>query len=287
MLIRRWKMVEVKFKEKELPLIRDVIVNSIKTRIEKFGFKGAVINLSGGVDSSLILKLTYMAIGNKKTHALILPEEGTTSEEDVKDAEKLCKELKINYEIIPINEPLEGFLKNLKKIKGDINWGVANLKPRIRMIYAYFYANAKKLLVVGTSNKTELLLGYGTKYGDLGADIYPIGDLYKTQVWQLAEFISIPTEIVKKVPSAGLWKGQTDEEELGYTYYQIDRVLYCLVDLELSVRETAKILKIKENAVKDLYERIIKNEHKRRPPTITKISRMCLDKDWRYPVERF
>lgn len=280
-------MVEVEFKKEELPLIRDAIVNSIKTRVEKFGFKGAVINLSGGVDSSLVLKLTYMALGSKRTHALILPEEGITSEKDLEDAEGLCKELKINYEIIPINKPLDSFKETLSFIKGDLKWGIANLKPRIRMIYAYFYANAKKLLVVGTSNKTELLLGYGTKYGDLGADIYPIGDLYKTQVWQLAEFISIPTDIVKKTPSAGLWKGQTDEEELGYTYYQIDRVLYCLVDLELSVRETAKILKIKEHAVRDLYERIVRNEHKRRPPTITKISRMCLDKDWRYPVERF
>jgi len=280
-------MVEVEFKREELPLIRDIIINSIKTRVEKFGFKGAVINLSGGVDSSLVSKLASMALGNKKTYALILPEEGITSEKDVKDAEDLCRELNINYEIIPINKPLDSFKETLSFIKGDLKSGIANLKPRIRMIYAYFYANAKKLLVVGTSNKTELLLGYGTKYGDLGADIYPIGDLYKTQVWQLAEFVNIRADIVKKTPSAGLWKGQTDEEELGYTYYQIDRVLYCLVDLELSVRETARILKIEESAVWDLYERIIKNEHKRRPPTITKISRMCLDKDWRYPVERF
>ncbi len=280
-------MVEIEFKREELPLIRDVIINSIKTRVEKFYFEGALINLSGGVDSSLVLKLTYMALGSKRTYAFILPEEGITSEKDLKDAENLCKELKINYEIIPINKPLNAFIDSLSFIKGNLEWGIANLKPRIRMIYAYFYANVKKLLVVGTSNKTELLLGYGTKYGDLGADIYPIGDLYKTQVWQLAEFVGIPTDIVKKTPSAGLWKGQTDEEELGYTYFQIDRVLYSLVDLELSVRETAELLKIEESAVMDLYERIIKNEHKRRPPTITKISRMCLDKDWRYPVERF
>ncbi|MEO0271459.1 MAG: NAD+ synthase [candidate division WOR-3 bacterium] len=280
-------MVEVKFKEEELELVKKAIVNSIRERVKKFNFKGAVINLSGGVDSSLVLKLVSLAIGNKKTYALILPEEGITTKEDIEDALKLCKELKVNYEIIPINKPLSAFKETLRDIKGDIDWGLTNLKPRVRMIYAYFYANAKKLLVVGTSNKTELLLGYGTKYGDLGADIYPIGDLYKTQVWQLAEYISIPTDIVRKTPSAGLWKGQTDEEELGFTYYQIDRVLYCLVDLELSVRETSELLNISENAVMDLYERIVKNEHKRRPPTITKISRMCLDKDWRYPVERF
>ncbi|MEN3044572.1 MAG: NAD+ synthase [Candidatus Hydrothermales bacterium] len=280
-------MIELEFKKEELPLVKKAICNSIRERIEKFNFNGAVINLSGGVDSSLVTKLTAVAIGNERTYALILPEEGITPKEDVEDAIKLCKELNISYEVISINDPLKAFESSLRNLKGDIEWGITNLKPRVRMIYAYFYANAKKLLVVGTSNKTELLLGYGTKYGDLAADIYPIGDLYKTQVWQLAEYVSIPTDIVKKKPSAGLWKGQTDEEEIGYTYYQIDRVLFCLVELELSVRETSDFLNISEYAVNDLYERIVKNEHKRRTPTITKISRMCLDKDWKYPVERF
>jgi len=164
---------------------------------------------------------------------------------------------------------------------------IANTKPRIRMILNYLYANAMGGIVIGTSNKTELLLGYGTKFGDMAADIYPIGDLYKTQVWQLAEHVGIPTEIIRKKPSAGLWKGQTDEEELGHTYYEIDRVLYALVELELSVRETSEFLGIDEEAVLDIYKRVISSEHKRKPPTITRLSKMCLDKDWRYPVERY
>jgi NAD+ synthase len=281
-------MLEIELKKEELPVIRDVIVNSIKERIKKFRFKGGLVNLSGGVDSSLVLKLAHAAI-DKRIIALILPEKDVTPEKDIRDAIKLCKDLNIKYKVIDIKEVSENLLKHIKieNKKGNIKWGIANLKPRIRMMYAYFYANVYNLLVIGTSNKTELLLGYGTKYGDLGADIYPIGDLYKTQVWQLAEFVGIPTNIVKKVPSAGLWKGQTDEEELGFTYYQIDKVLYSLVELELSVRETARLLNIEQRAVMDIYERIVKNEHKRKAPTITKISRMCLDKDWRYPVERF
>lgn len=279
-------MIQIKFDKEELPLVEKIIVESIKTRVRKSGAKGGVVAFSGGVDSSLVLNLSKKALG-KNLIALIMPEDGVTPEKDLKDALKLVKKLKVNFEIIEINSFVENFFKVLKRGgRKEKRYSIYNLKPRIRMIINYMYANALNYLVIGTSNKTELLLGYGTKYGDLAADIYPIGDLYKTQVWQIAEYVGIPTSIVKKVPSAGLWKGQTDEEEIGYTYHQIDSVLFCLVDLELSVRETSRLLSIPKSAAHDLYLRIVRNEHKRRPPTITKISKMCLDKDWRYPVER-
>jgi NAD+ synthase len=279
-------MKEIKFDEKELPVIEKVIVESIKTRVLKANAKGGIVALSGGVDSSLVLVLSKKALG-KNLLALIMPEKDITPEKDVEDAVKLVKKIDVDYEIIEISEFVEKFSRVLKRgEREEREYSIYNLKPRIRMIINYLYANTLNYLVIGTSNKTELLLGYGTKYGDLAADIYPIGDLYKTQVWQLAEYVGIDAEIVKKVPSAGLWKGQTDEEEIGYTYSQIDSVLYSLVDLELSVKETSLILGIPEEAVYDLYIRVVKNEHKRRPPTITKISKMCLDKDWKYPVER-
>ena len=279
-------MKEIKFEEKELPIIERVIIESIKTRVLKANAKGGLVAFSGGVDSSLVLCLSKKAL-DKNLIALIMPERGITPEKDIEDALKLVNKLEIDYEIIEINNFIESFSKVLKRgEKKEREYSIYNSKPRIRMIINYLYANALNYIVIGTTNKTELLLGYGTKYGDLGADIYPIGDLYKTQVWQLAEYMGIDAEIVKKVPSAGLWAGQTDEEEIGYTYEQIDSVLYALVDLELSVRETCELLKINEEAVMDLYLRIVKSEHKRKPPTITKISKMCLDKDWKYPVER-
>jgi len=279
-------MKEIKFDEKELEIIEKVIVESIKTRVLKANAKGGIVALSGGVDSSCVLVLSKKALG-KNLLALIMPEKDITPEKDIEDAIKLVKKIDVDYEIIEISEFVEKFSKVLKRgEKEEREYSIYNLKPRIRMIINYLYANALNYLVIGTSNKTELLLGYGTKYGDLAADIYPIGDLYKTQVWQLAEYLGIDAEIVKKVPSAGLWKGQTDEEEIGYTYTQIDSVLYSLVDLELSVKETSQMLSISEEAVYDLYMRVVKNEHKRRTPTITKISKMCLDKDWKYPVER-
>lgn len=282
-------MIELRLREDELELYKRIIINSIKTRVEKAKATGGVVALSGGIDSSLVVTLSKMALGDNVL-ALIMPEEGVSPERDTRDALKLVEKLNVRYRLIKINDAIKWFEEifpdgnvpeNVRRLT------IANTKPRIRMILNYLHANLENKIVIGTSNKTELLLGYGTKYGDLAADIYPIGDLYKTQVWQLAEYLGIPTDIIRKKPTAGLWKGQTDEEELGHTYREIDRVLYALVELEYSVREVSTLLGIDEEAVLDIYEKVIHSEHKRRPPTITRLSKMCLDKDWRYPVERY
>ncbi len=281
--------IDIKLTEEELEIFKRIIQKSILTRIEKIRAKGGVVALSGGIDSSLVATLAHEVLGDKLL-AIIMPEEGISPENDIRDALNLVKSRGIKYKYIKINDAVKWFTEMLPN--QDLNdprtrLTIANVKPRIRMIVNYMYANYEGKIVLGTSNKTELLLGYGTKFGDMAADIYPIGDLYKTQVWQLAEYIGIPTEIIRKKPSAGLWKGQTDEEELGHTYYEIDRVLYALVELELSVRETSELLNISMDSVEDIYRRIIRSEHKRKPPTITRLSKMCLDKDWRYPVERY
>ncbi len=281
--------IEIILEERELALYADIIVNSIRSRVEKVGATGGVVALSGGIDSSLVTLLAHKALGDKVI-ALIMPESGVSPVSDTEDALNLVKKLGVEYRLIDINGAI-GWFKGVFPEGNGNEWAerltLANVKPRVRMIINYIYSNYFNRIVIGTSNKTELLLGYGTKFGDMAADIYPIGDLYKTQVWQLAEFLGIPTEIIRKKPSAGLWKGQTDEEELGHTYHEIDRVLFALVEMELSVRETSELLGIDEEAVKDIYNRVIRSEHKRRPPTITRLSKMCLDKDWRYPVERY
>ncbi len=282
-------MIDIKLRKDELELYRRIIVNSIKARIDKINAKGGVVALSGGIDSSLVAVLAKEALG-ENILALIMPEEGVSPEQDTQHAKKIVTEFRIPHKIIPINGAIDWFFdifpeKELSK--KEVKLALANVKPKIRMIINYLHANLENRIVIGTTNKTELLLGYGTKYGDLAADIYPIADLYKTQVWQLAEYVGIPTEIVKKKPTAGLWKGQTDEEELGHTYQEIDKILYTLVELEFSVKEASEYLGIDEEAIEDIFRRVKMSEHKRKTPTITRLSRMCLDKDWRYPVERY
>ena len=157
---------------------------------------------------------------NKNVRALIMPEKGLSKREDVRDAVGLCKKLKVNYKIIEIGL----ILKNFKKVKQNKNSWI-NLKPRIRMIILYNYANANNALVIGTSNKTELKLGYFTKHGDGACDLEVIGDLYKTEVKALAKYLKLPESIIHKIPSAGLFKGQTDEKEIGVSYKNIDKML--------------------------------------------------------------
>lgn len=255
--------------EKEIKSCKEGIEDFIRKELRDSGRKGVVLGLSGGVDSSLTLRLAVNAIDD--VYALILPEEGTTPEQDTKDAENLAKEFGVDYSIIPINDVLDSIKKTFLwgKFKSEkLKISEANLKPRIRMIFNYLVANLDNRIVLGTSNKTEILLGYLTKFGDGAADIEPIGGLYKTQVRQLASHLGLPDRIIRKTPTAGLWKGQTDEGELGARYEDIDKILFSLVDENLSVAETAKKLKLNSNLVKNINERMLKNRHKSKPPEI-------------------
>lgn len=241
----------------------------IREQIDEAGREKGVIALSGGVDSSVVATLAVRALGPERVVSHLLPDGEATSEEDMKDAEELAESLGILCRTISIHPPLEAFKLTLQEaglIGDQLSW--ANVKPRLRMIVNYFVANFEKGLVLGTGNKSEFLLGYYTKYGDGGVDILPIGHLYKTQVLQLARHLGVPEKIITKAPSAGLWKGQTDEEEIGCSYEEIDKILHCLHDRRMSVNQTVKTLKISKQLVQRLADMMKQSEHKRCLPAI-------------------
>jgi len=229
------------------------LVKGIKNYFEKNKIKNAVIGVSGGLDSAVSAYLTVKAIGNKNVTALLLPEKGVTMKKDVDDALDLCKRLGINYKIIEINRFIE-LLNSLPWQKNKI--ADINLRPRIRAVILYNYANANNALVIGTSNKTELTLGYFTKYGDGACDLEVIGSLYKTEVTELARYLKLPEKIINKIPSAGLYTGQCDEKELGACYAEIDKIL--------------RSKNFSSRLGKNLLERIKKNKHKSELPFVVK-----------------
>jgi NAD+ synthase len=240
--------------------------------IEDTGTKGAVVGLSGGVDSALVAHLGKLALG-EKIQALVMPEIGVTWEQDIEHAKEFARTLSIPFKVIELNDVLDAVRQTYPDLllNGGGFLARANLAPRTRMLFCYAHSNLEDLIVLGTGNKTELLLGYFTKFGDGGVDFLPIGDLYKTQVLQLARYLKIPERIVNKPPSAGLWNGQTDEEEIGMSYEKIDRILFQLYDRGLSVEAAASELKINIQTVEKMSIMVEKNAHKRLPPKTVKL----------------
>jgi len=262
------------------------IVSFIKHRVGVAGAEGVVIGTSGGLDSSTVAILCAEALGPEKTLCLILPEQSSPTSSNVEDALSLCEKFNLQYEIIEISPILASFKKacsglNLENEK--IVFG--NIKARTRMMILYAYANTLSRLVVGTGNKSEIATGYFTKYGDGGVDILPIGDLYKTQVRQLAKALGVPEKIMAKSPSAGLWPGQTDEEELGISYDQLDLILYGL-EFWMLLEEIAEQLKISLEKVKNIEKKIHITEHKRRGSIILKLGYRTFGLDWRVPLDQ-
>lgn len=244
----------------------NAIMDAIVKTVELSNSSGAVIALSGGIDSALVATLASRVVD---VHALLLPDKATTMPQDMKDAEALAKDLGIDYEIIEIGDIVQLFYYNRPKIgPEECRLAYANVKPRVRMIMNYFAANLDGRVVLGTGNKTELLMGYFTKYGDGGVDILPIADLYKTRVWQMARHAGVPEAIIKKPPSAGLWAGQTDEAEMGATYREIDSILYGVFDLGMSLDEVEKAAGVSDATVKMVMDRVKNSEHKRSMPPI-------------------
>jgi len=265
----------------DLKEVSTIIKDFIKTYIKNSGFNGAVMGMSGGVDSAVAAILCREALGKKNFICLFLPDE-TTPKEDFKHFEILIDKFDINNVTKDITNLVNQFNNN-SLIKPD-KYALANVKTRVRMILLFEYANMKRLLVCGTSNKSELLVGYFTKYGDGGVDIQPIGDLYKTQVWELAKYLKIPKDIVIKPPSAGLWHGQMDEHELQMSYKTLDRILAGL-EQKMEIEEIADIVGVKKSDVERIKKMRIKSQHKRRSPLIPKVGLRTPGLDWRSPVQ--
>lgn len=258
-------------------LARKILVGFIRSEITRAGFSRAVINLSGGLDSSLACYLAAEALGSENVLALRLPYK-TSSPDSLEHAQTVIDALGMPSLTIPITEMVDPLIKRFPEAD-QVRRG--NIMARMRMIVLYDQSEAFRGLPVGTSNKTEILLGYSTLYGDSACAINPLGDLYKTQLRQLARAMGVPAPIIEKPPSADLWIGQTDEGELGFTYEEVDRLLYLLVDQRFSPQECV-LAGFDEKFVRNVVERMRRNHFKRILPPIAKLSNRTIGYDFLY-----
>lgn len=256
---------------------RQILTGFIRSEVSRVGYSRAVINLSGGLDSALSCVLAAEALGPENVLALRLPYR-TSSPDSLEHAQLLIDQLGIQSETIDITEMVDPFINRDPNIS---NVRKGNLMARMRMIAMYDKTEVFKGLPIGTSNKTEILLGYSTLWGDMASAINPIGDLYKTQAWQLSRALGVPAPIIDKPPSADLWAGQTDENELGFTYNQFDQLLYLLVDQRYSPQECIEE-GFDEKFVTTVTTRVRRNQFKRMMPPIAKLSNRTIGYDFLY-----
>lgn len=241
------------------------IVGFIRRKLRSSGAGGLVIGLSGGLDSSVCAALSAKAIPPGNILGVFMPERSLTPEEDREDVRRLVAQLGIEVREVEISGILRAFESAVPDFDSRNIMAWANLKPRIRMAILYYYANLLNRLVVGTSNKTELRIGYFTKFGDGAADLLPIGCLYKTQVRALARHLGLPEGILQKTPTAGLWRGQTDEGEIGISYDKLDRIL-AGEELGLRPEQIAEAAGVQLETVRGILRRVEASRHKILPP---------------------
>lgn len=258
-------------------IARRMLTGFIKHEIEKIGLKRAVIGLSGGLDSALSAYLSAEALGAENVLAVRMPYR-TSSEDSLSDAQNVIDALGLPNLTVPITEMADPMFGRFPQMSSGRK---GNVMARLRMIILYDQSVEWGGLVMGTSNKTEFLLGYTTIYGDSGVALQPIADLYKTQVRQLARALDIPRSIIDKPPSADLWAGQTDEGELGFTYADVDQVLYLLVDERYTVDEVVEE-GFDRAFVEGVWQRVKVNHFKRTMPNIAKVSRRTIGHDFLY-----
>ena len=258
-------------------IVRDLLVRFIKDQTTNAGFTKAVIGISGGVDSAVSAALAAEALGKGNVLGIMMPYR-TSNPKSVEDATSVIQTTGIKSELVDISNMVDGYC-NGYGVKDSLRRG--NVMARMRMIVLYDCSARERALVIGTSNKTEILVGYGTQHGDLASAINPLGDLYKSQIWQLAEAIGIPKPVIEKAPSADLWEGQTDEKELGVTYAALDTLLYEMIDERHSDAELIK-MDFDAQLIKKVRGMIQKNQFKRRPPVIAKVSYRTVNVDFRY-----
>jgi NAD+ synthase len=263
------------------PFVEKILTKFIKEELAKFDFSRGLVGLSGGLDSTVCAFLASKALGPDNVFALILPY-GDTFGRDVDDAKEVVRVLGISSRVINIAPMVDAYFKDHPT---DDKILIGNKMARERMSILYDYSARESALILGTSNKTELLLGYGTIHGDMACAINPLGDLYKTQIRELAKYLGIPEQIQKKTPTAGLWVGQTDEEELGLTYEEVDRLLHQMVD-KRQTAEDAIALGFEKGMVERAVSLIKNSEFKRKLPPIAKLSDRTVGHDFLFPYDR-
>jgi NAD+ synthase len=246
------------------------ITEFISEEVRKSGLAGAIIAVSGGIDSALTLSLTAKALGPERVRAVTMPERDITPERDIMDVMRITDLYDVTCDVVEITPTLEALNGALPLYDPSDRLANGNLRPRVRMMVSYHYANTLNRIVIGSSNKTELLTGYFTKYGDGGVDLLPMGDLYKCQVRQLASHMGVPQEIIDKTPTAGLWPGQSDEGEMGASYDDIDLILWGH-EKGFSTKEIALGIDADPSLVESILARVERTEHKRRLPLLLRL----------------
>ena len=248
--------------------VHNELVKFLRENFKKAGFSKAVLGLSGGIDSALVAYLLRDALGKENVLAIMMPYK-SSNPDSLNHAKLVVEDLGINSKTIEITDMIDAYFKNEKEAT---SLRMGNKMARERMSILFDYSSKENALVVGTSNKTEIYLGYSTQFGDSACALNPIGDLYKTNIWDLSRYLKIPNELIEKKPSADLWEGQTDEQEMGLTYKEADQVLYRMLEENKTVEEV-----LAEGFNKDLVDNIVRrmnrSEYKRRMPLIAKIKR--------------
>jgi NAD+ synthase len=258
-------------------IVEDILTGFLRNEIQKFGFRSVVIGLSGGIDSAVVCELAARALGPEQVLALMMPYRSSSSE-SVEHGMVMVSKLGIRSEIVDISPAVDAFVRS---VPSGERLRRGNIMARARMVYLYDVSARENSLVIGTSNKTELLLGYGTLFGDMASAVNPVGDLYKTQLRGLARHLGIPEPLMVKAPSADLWEGQSDEADLGFSYEAVDCLLYMMLE-----RRMDRSSIVREGINPAFYDRVrsmvVRNQYKRMVPVIAKISGRTPGIDFRY-----
>ncbi len=258
-------------------LAREILISFIHSEVTRAGFARAVIGVSGGIDSAVSCLLTAEALGPENVLAVRMPY-SSSSPDSLEHAELVIDQAGVQRKTIPITSAVDALLEH---VPAEERVRRGNVMARVRMIVLYDQSAEFDGLVIGTGNKTEILLGYTTQFGDAASAINPVGDLYKTQLRQLAETMQVPQVIREKPPSADLWLGQTDEGELGFTYEDVDKLLFLLVDRRHSPEECIEA-GFERDFVEAVVERVRRHQFKRMMPPIAKLSNRTVGYDFLY-----